>query len=663
MGITSECGDTIATDAPKDRPADMTWALRMFLLVAVAAFSATPALAAKHETWVEVRSPHFVIVCNAGEKQARKTAVQFEQIRTLFRQVITIAANAPSPTITIFAVKDEGSLRQLLPEYWAKGHSHPGGIFFSRFSQFYAAIQLDAQGDNPYQVLYHEYYHSLSLPYFPGLPLWLAEGFANFFGNTRIGDKEAYLGQPSPGWIQQLRETRLIPLEVLFAVDHSSPYYNEQDKTSVFYAETWALVHYFMLGDNSSHRSMLFTYLKALSDGASQQDAAANAFGDLKTLQKAIDRYVASSEFYQLTAPVPPRISDAELSARELSEAEADAYLGGFAAVRGHTQEAKPLLEDAIRLDPNLALAYRNLALAEFFAGERTEALVSVSQAVALDSKNGVTRFLRAYLTVMTGGRTRNDSQLKDDLRQTIAAEPNFAPPYSLLATVLADDEDRSAEALAMAQKAISLEPGTAAFQLNLAQVLMRMRRFDEARVIALRARASALSPQEQAQTDQFLTVLENFRNAVTGTDAARPESNEPLPPLRQRVETNSFASGSEDDTRPPQLRHRGQASSALDSHDSATSTRQGPPEVTGTVTQVSCGPGLQLRVTAPEGAYDFHSVPGGQLRITMASKPPGGFNPCSSLKGMRVKVGFDPDAEGHGGTIETLEILAPEEK
>jgi len=29
----------------------------------------------------------------------------------------------------------------------------------------------------------------------------------------------------------------------------------------------------------------------------------------------------------------------------------------------------------------------------------------------------------------------------------------------------------------------------------------------------------------------------------------------------------------------------------------------------------------------------------------------------------MRVTVGFDPDANGHGGTIETLEILAPDEK
>src|SRR5579863_3498271 len=34
--------------------------------------------------WIEVRSPHFVVSSNAGEKEARRIADQFEQIRGLF---------------------------------------------------------------------------------------------------------------------------------------------------------------------------------------------------------------------------------------------------------------------------------------------------------------------------------------------------------------------------------------------------------------------------------------------------------------------------------------------------------------------------------------------------------------------------------------------------
>ena len=44
---------------------------------------ALPLSGAKRENWVEVRSANFIVVSNAGEKQARKTAIRFEQIRAL----------------------------------------------------------------------------------------------------------------------------------------------------------------------------------------------------------------------------------------------------------------------------------------------------------------------------------------------------------------------------------------------------------------------------------------------------------------------------------------------------------------------------------------------------------------------------------------------------
>jgi len=40
-----------------------------------------PVRASAAENWIEVRSPHFTVDSNAGEKEARKIADQFEQIR------------------------------------------------------------------------------------------------------------------------------------------------------------------------------------------------------------------------------------------------------------------------------------------------------------------------------------------------------------------------------------------------------------------------------------------------------------------------------------------------------------------------------------------------------------------------------------------------------
>ncbi len=592
---------------------------------------------AKQETWVEVRSPNFVVLSNAGEKQARKTAVQFEQIRALFRQTFQFANNAPSPVITIFAVKDESSLHELLPEYWAKGHAHPAGIFFSRLNQFYVAIQLDAPGDNPYMGIYHEYYHSISLPFFPGMPVWLAEGLADFFGNSRIDGDKAYMGDPDPGLIQLLRQERLIPLDVLFSVDHSSPYYNEQNKISVFYAESWALTHYLFIGDGGAHRQLLNNYLTLLGQGATQQDAAAKAFGDFGKLQLTLQSYIQNDRYYDLHAPAPPKLADADLTARTLSEAEVDAERGGFEAARGRLEDAKPLLDDAVRLDPKLALARQNLGILELFEGQKDEAIDSLSQAIALDPKNGTAHYLRAYATASSGGLIADDQQLEGDLRQAIAQDPTFAAPYAMLAVYLAANSDASPEALSLAKKAVELQPGTAEYQVNLAQVLMRMRRYNDAQLLLQRSRIEAASPVERGRIDQMLTVLQQFRNNPESMGPAPSENQPPLPTLQHRPESAPAAGSASSDSTP-------QSASR---------------EISGVVISVSCGQGIQVQVQAASGAtYRLHVAPGAQFHFEMDAQPPTGFNPCSSIKGLHVTAHYTPDdADGETGTLELLEI------
>src|ERR1700680_5229085 len=106
----------------------------------------------------------------------------------------------------------------------------------------------------------------------------MTKGRADFYGNTEIGDKDASLGMPSAALIAELQTHALIPLETLFKVDHDSPYYNEQNKVSIFYAESLALIHYLMLGDQRAHNPSFGAYLNAVSQGASQEEAAGKAF-------------------------------------------------------------------------------------------------------------------------------------------------------------------------------------------------------------------------------------------------------------------------------------------------------------------------------------------------------------------------------------------------
>jgi hypothetical protein len=150
---------------------------------------AVPAAAAPRE-WVMARSPGFVVVSDAGEKQARQVAHQFEQVRGLFRQVLQARVD-PGRLVMIFAVKDEDGLRELLPGYWErKGGSRPAGVFQSGRDKHLVALRLDVATANPYHVLYHEYTHLLTRLNVRWLPLWLTEGLAEFWGSSDIDEKE-----------------------------------------------------------------------------------------------------------------------------------------------------------------------------------------------------------------------------------------------------------------------------------------------------------------------------------------------------------------------------------------------------------------------------------------------------------------------------------------
>ena len=461
---------------------------------------------ARHDAWVEVRSPNFIIVSNAGEKQARRTAIQFEQIHTLFREGLAVAQGHPSPVITIFALKDEKSLGDLLPDYWTKGHMHPSGVFAYGLYQYYAAVNLEAQGINPFATMYHEYYHSLTIPYFPELPVWLSEGLADFFGESQVNGTVATMGVADPALIEELRHNKLIPLDVLFHVDASSPYYNEENKVSVFYAESWALTHYLMIGDKQAHRQMLVDYASALSSGSTPDQAAAKAFGDLKKLQDDLSRYIAKFTFSYFQMKAPAELPAADLHVRELSDAEEEAYRGGFFAIR-RRPEAKQILQNAVNLDPKLALAHQNLGIEEYLEGNRDSALTSLSEAVRLDPQDGFARYLRAYLTFFGAGGFPQDSQIEEDLRQAVALKPDFAPADALLGFYLSSHRQNAEEALAYAKKAVSLEPGNTESIYDMAQVLAQMQRFDEAQYVAERARTNSHNAEYRARlTDHRLS-------------------------------------------------------------------------------------------------------------------------------------------------------------
>jgi hypothetical protein len=53
--------------------------LLLFFCTSYSALAGEP-----NEHWLEVKSPHFVVLTDTNEKQARRIAGQFEQMRAVF---------------------------------------------------------------------------------------------------------------------------------------------------------------------------------------------------------------------------------------------------------------------------------------------------------------------------------------------------------------------------------------------------------------------------------------------------------------------------------------------------------------------------------------------------------------------------------------------------
>ncbi len=269
----------------------------LFGLLFLSAF--VPSCLTAADNWLEVRSAHFTVYTPAGQKEARNVASQFEQIRELFHVAFPTLQTDPAQPIVILAVKGEKGMKELLPEEWeTKNHVHVAGLYQEGFDKHYVILQLDAEGNNPYHALYHEYTHSLLHLNFSHLPPWLDEGMAEYLGNAALGDKESSVGVISQSHLYVLHTNRLIPIDTLLTVEHDSPYYNEADRASVFYAESWALVHYLMLDPEARQKHLLTHFLEVWDKTHDQVEAARQAFGDLNKFANTINQYVHQNRFF-----------------------------------------------------------------------------------------------------------------------------------------------------------------------------------------------------------------------------------------------------------------------------------------------------------------------------------------------------------------------------
>jgi tetratricopeptide (TPR) repeat protein len=585
----------------------------------------------KPATWVEVRSPHFTVVTDAGAKHGRDVATHFEQIRGVFKKLLPNLRVDPTVPVVIFATHNGEGLGELLPGFWKKkGERHPAGMFVPGLERNYVALRLDVNQDSDYHVVYHEYVHLLERLNFTSMPLWLAEGLADFYGSIHAAGSDIGFGYPIYGYVQLLQNnyrmnrSAILPLDRVLTANEDSPEYNNEKQTPVFYAEAWALTDYLFTAKQASEGNALPNYMELVQKGTRSLAAARQAFGDLNKLETVVENFVRDTRFQYYSMKAPFRAARSDFSTRTLSPAEANAMRGDFLVATNRPQEATPLLAEAMRLDPRLAEPHESLGILALRRGDSEEALREFDHAITLNSRNFIAYYERAELVLREHSGTGGIEQAEADLNKCINLNTNFAEGYRALASLQAILGRNLAEALALARRAIELKPGSAENHLTAGEILLHEGEPEKAAAEGRQALLAARSGFERQRAQQFL-------NMVTQAETTLPSS---LPAVITSTTTSDR----------PVLHHR-PAPGTPASVPPAAARRISGMTVTaqGVARRVRCrGRELEFLLMVNSTGIALHADDYSKLKLQIdGGYAPAQFAPCSALEGRHITVHF----------------------
>ena len=172
------------------------------------------------------------------------------------------------------------------------------------------------------------------------------------------GEQKAILGDIQPWHLALFREQKMMPLDTLFNTDYSAMHQRGGSGRSMYYAESWALVHYLMQG-NKNRTPQMNVFISDLINGKPPREAFQTAFQtDYATLERELQNYVAQNRFTATSATFREKlVIESEMRSAPISEAAALAYLGDLLLHSARVDEAACNLEKSVALDDKSAFA------------------------------------------------------------------------------------------------------------------------------------------------------------------------------------------------------------------------------------------------------------------------------------------------------------------
>jgi tetratricopeptide (TPR) repeat protein len=503
------------------RPYGFIAALTLLLTPAAWAGAELRSAPLLEKPWFELKTAHLRVFSCASTQEVAKLALRIENFRETYATLAGTQAVA-SPPVIVMVYPNHEALKPYLPVYQGK----PANLaaFFVRGSdENLIATSLSGVNSEALDNVYHEYAHLLLRRNDRIWPMWLKEGMADIYATFQLQGNRATIALPRSKYLLLLAHEPMMPLQELLEVTHDSPAYNERERQGVFYAQSWLLTHYLMLGDNAVLRSRFGQITRNLRDGMDQVEAFTNALGvSVAAVQNLLERYRRGGKFPEMQLALnAPALEVGRISFRPLPGAEACYRLGNQLLRVQQPERAEAYFTEAKTLAPGSPLPYEGLGLTALYQEKSPEALGFLGQAMKLNSGSFLTYYAFAREKLR---QTRSASEgyshlekakaqeIRQALQKAISIMPDFGPAHHLLGFLeIIQREDLNAAELQL-KKALELEPDNDSYLITLAQAQLAREDFVNARKTLKLARRPTADEKVRALATELIKRIDASR-------------------------------------------------------------------------------------------------------------------------------------------------------
>ncbi len=492
-------------------------------------FSPESVLAAEPH-WIRISSGHFSVLTDADEKSGRKVVVRFEQMRSVFAQLLMRARlNMPEP-LEIIALSSDEEYAKVAP----LRHGQPitdSGFYVPGEDRNYIVLNLFE--DESWRTISREFAHFFLNYNYPPTQGWFDEGFAEYFSSVRLDNKQIHIGgdpesppparqnlaankiedrNPPKSFVELLSGPVWLSMPDLFTMHHESSDYQENARHTLFYAQSWMVLHYLLNKEKMPETGTYFDLVE--NQKLPVEEAIQKAYGMTPAqFEQAVKDYFHSltplfqaqgsgqaaagnrgSEVYSFPSPVAP--DNIGASTQPLSEEDAQALLAEMEIrLPEHRDSAVQELESIVsQPKAENAIAHRALAWAHLERKEFDEAAQDLNRAVDLDPKDPWPHYYSAlakYRAAQSSGQSLHGiANMMVDLRFVLDWDAEFAEAYNLLGLARMEGGGISS-AMETMRAAIRLSPRNETYQLNMAQIYVAAKQWDAATALLERLKAS----------------------------------------------------------------------------------------------------------------------------------------------------------------------------